>query len=110
MAEQQQSKKRERIAGELPSLRNELVAHLRLLTPQVFTENRVDFVKLREFLGYEIDDRRERFSFSWAGRRDTVAMLQAPTSATLVPDTDESVNFAEAQHSFIEGAFCKIRR
>ena len=47
MAEQQQSKQRERIAGKSPSLRNELVAQLRLLTPQAFTENRIDFVKLR---------------------------------------------------------------
>ena len=71
--------------------------------PQVFTEERIDFVKLREFLGDEIDDRPERFSFTWAGRRDAVAMLQAPTSATLVPDKNESVNFTEAQHAFIEG-------
>ena len=51
MAEQQQSKQRERVASESPSPRNELVAQLRLLTPQAFTEDRVDFVKLREFLG-----------------------------------------------------------
>ena len=30
-------------------------------------------------------------------------MLQAPTSATLVPDVDESVDFTQAQHVFIEG-------
>ena len=66
MAEQQHSKQRERVAGESPSPRNELVAQLRLLTPQAFTEDRVDFVKLREFLGDEVDDRPERFSFTWA--------------------------------------------
>ena len=103
MAEQQHSKQRERVAGESPSPRNELVAQLRLLTPQAFTEDRVDFVKLREFLGDEVDDRPERFSFTWAGRRDAVVMLQTPTSATLVPDMDESVNFTEAQHAFIGG-------
>ena len=103
MPKRQQSNQGQRVAGESLSLRNELVAHLRILTPQAFTEGRVDFVKLREFLGDEIDDRPERFSFTWAGRRDTVAMLQAPTSATLVPVTDKSVNFTEAQHAFIEG-------
>ena len=103
MAEQQHSKQRERVAGESPSPRNELVAQLRLLTPQAFTEDRIDFVKLREFLGDEVDDRPERFSFTWAGRRDALVMLQTPTSATLVPDMDESVNFTEAQHAFIGG-------
>ena len=103
MAEQQQSKPRRRVAGESPSLRDELVAQLRLFAPQAFAEDRFDLTKLRELLGEEIDDRPERFSFTWSGRRDAVAMLQVPTSATLIPDTDESVNFTEAQHAFIEG-------
>ena len=30
-------------------------------------------------------------------------MLQVPTRATLVPDREQSVNFGEAQHVFIEG-------
>lgn len=103
MAKRQQSKPRKRVAGESPSLRDELVAHLRLLAPQAFAEDQFDFAKLRELLGEETDDRPERFSFTWSGRRDAVAMLHAPTRATLVPDTDESINFTEAQHTFIEG-------
>ena len=101
MAEQQQSNSRDRVAGESPSPRDELVAQLRLLTPQAFSEDRVDFEKLRELLADEIGERSELFSFTWSGRRDAVAMLQAPTSATLVPDTAESVNFTDAQHAFI---------
>ena len=76
---------------------------LRLLTPQAFTEGRIDFAKLCELLDVDVEDRPERFSFTWAGRRAAVAMFQSPTSATLVPDTNESVNFTEAQHAFIEG-------
>ena len=59
MAEQQQSKPRKRVAGESPSLRDELVAQLRLLAPQAFAEDRFDFTKLRELLGEEVDDRPE---------------------------------------------------
>ena len=103
MAERQRSNSRGRVTGESPSPRDELVAQIRLLIPQAFSEDRVDFEKLRELLADEIDERPERFSFTWAGRRDAVAMLQAPTSATLVPDTGESVNFTDAQHAFIEG-------
>ena len=103
MAEQQPPKPQERVASESPSLRDELVAQLRLLTPQAVTDNQVDFAKLRELLGDEVDDRPERFSFTWDGRRAAVGMLQIPTRATLVPDTDESVNFTKAQHAFVEG-------
>ena len=103
MTGQQESGPRERVASDSSSPRDELVAQIRLLAPQAFTEGRFDFAKLRELLGEEIEDRPERFSFTWAGRRDAVAMLQAPTSATLVPDVDESVDFTPAQHVFIEG-------
>ena len=98
-----QPKSRERVADQSPSLRDELAAHLRVLAPQAFSEGLVDIVRLRELLGNEINDQPERFSFTWAGRRDAVAILQAPTSATLIPDTDESVNFTEALHAFIVG-------
>ena len=87
MAEQQQPDSRDRVAGESPSPLDKFIAELRLLTPQAFSEDRVDFEKLRELLADELDEQSERFSFTWAGRRDAVAMLQAPTSATLVPDT-----------------------
>ena len=103
MVEQQQSKQSERVAGESPSLRDDLAAQRCLLTLQTFTEDRDDFARLREILADQIDDRLERFSFTWAGRRDAAAILQALTSAMLVPDTDESINFTEAQHAFIEG-------
>ena len=108
MAESRQSDPMERVVGESPSPLDELVVHFRLLAPKVFSESRVDFEKLRELLADEIDERPERFSFTWSGRRDAVAMLQAPTSATLVPDTAESVNFTDAQHVFVEGENLKI--
>src|SRR6056297_3228804 len=103
MAEQQKSEDQERVAGQSPALGVELLAQLRDLIPQAFSNGSVDFNKLRELLGDEIDDRPERFSFTWAGRRDAIAMLQAPTSATLVPDFDNSVGFEDASHAFIEG-------
>ena len=40
---------------------------------------------------------------TWPGKRDAIAMLQAPSRATLVPEPGQSVNFDEAQHVFIEG-------
>lgn len=87
MAEQQQPDSRDRVAGESPSPLDKFIAELRLLAPQAFSEDRVDFEKPRELLADEVDEQSERFSFTWAGWRDTVAMLQTPTSATLVLDT-----------------------
>jgi len=75
MVERQQPKSRGRDAGQSPSLRDELVGQFRLLTPQAFTEDLVDFAKLREFFCDQVDDRPERFSFTWAGRHDAMVMI-----------------------------------
>jgi len=93
----------ERVAAESPDIRSELREQLRALIPEAFAEGKLDAGKLKALLGENGDAGPERYSFSWAGKRDAIAMLQLPTRATLVPDCDKSVNFDEAQHVFIEG-------
>ena len=80
--------------------RNEV---LRDLVPEAYTEGLIDFTKLREVLGDQVDDRPERYSFSWAGKRDAIRLLQVPSGATLVPDASESVDFESSRNVFIEG-------
>lgn len=79
------------------------IAQLAILMPQVMTEGKVDFDKLRETLGEAIDDRPERYSFSWAGKRDAIRALQTPSPATLIPAEGESIGFADTGNVFIEG-------
>ena len=71
--------------------------------PEAFTEGRVNFDKLRAVLGDEIDDRPERYNFTWAGKRDAQRILQMPTRATLVPCPEESVDWDATHNLFIEG-------
>src|SRR5581483_6569554 len=94
---------RERIAPQSPDLREDLRAQLRELVPEAFAEGKLDADKLKALIGEGGDAGPERYSFTWNGKRDAIAMLQVPTRATLVPDRDNSVNFDEAQHVFIEG-------
>lgn len=81
----------------------ERLTALRVLFPEAFTENRIDFTKLRATLGEFVDDRPERYSFTWAGKQDAIRLLQMPTRATLVPAREESINWDTTQHLFIEG-------
>ena len=60
-------------------------------------------MRVEPYVGDAVDTRPERYEFNWVGKRDAIAMLQAPTRATLVPDHDASVDFDSAQHAFIEG-------
>ncbi len=93
----------ERVAHEVAAPLADRIEALRELVPEAFGEDGVDFDKLRAALGDELDDRPERYSFTWAGKRDAIRLLQAPSRATLVPARDESVDFDTTQHVFIEG-------
>lgn len=76
---------------------------LKAIFPEVFTEDNIDFAKLKATLGEIIDDRPERYSFTWAGKREAIQMLQTPSKATLKPERSESVDFDNSQNLFIEG-------
>lgn len=79
-------------------------AQLASLMPEVFSEGRLDLVALKRALGDEaVIEAGERYALNWAGKSDAYKVLQSPTTATLRPERDKSVNFDEAQHVFIEG-------
>ncbi|MCH7400416.1 site-specific DNA-methyltransferase [Belliella kenyensis] len=71
--------------------------------PEVFSEGRIDWEKLKATLGEHINFSNERYVLNWAGKSDAFKILQTPTTKTLVPAKEESVNFDESQNIFIEG-------
>jgi len=91
------------VERETPDVNRERVDSLVQLFPECVTEGKIDLDKLRLALGEEIDDRPERYTFSWAGKRDAIRVLQAPSRATLVPSPEESIDFNNTQNLFIEG-------
>lgn len=94
---------KKQVADASPDFRAELLARLRKAAPEAFAEGKLDIEKLKALVGDAAESCPERYEFNWAGKRDAIAMLQAPTRATLVPDRDASVDFDSAQHVFIEG-------
>jgi len=76
---------------------------LKQVLPEVFTEGKVDWEKLKATLGEDINFSNERYVLNWAGKSEAFKVLQAPTTKTLVPAKDESVNFDDTEHIFIEG-------
>lgn len=79
------------------------VAALRELVPEAAGERGIDWERLRTAFGVVIDERPDRYRFEWAGKRDAIANLQQPSTATLVPVPKESINFDATHHVFIEG-------
>ena len=97
------TKTKESAAEPFPDFINERIEQLKTLFPEVVSEGKVDFEKLRQSLGEIVDDRPERYSFTWAGKKDAIRLLQTPSRATLVPVPEESVNFDVTHNLFIEG-------
>ena len=82
------------------------------LFPEVLTEKRdeygrlrpaIDFEKLKQFLSEEIVDGHESYEFTWVGKREAIVEAGRPTTKTLRPDLDESVDFDKSENIFITG-------
>ena len=81
----------------------EKIEALQEIIPEVFTEGKIDWEKLKATLGEDINFSNERYVLNWAGKSDAFKVLQTPSNKTLVPVKDESVNFDETENIFIEG-------
>lgn len=79
------------------------ISKLKELFPDAFTEGKVDFDALKEVLGDYVDDREERYSFTWNGKSKARRIAQTPSTGTLRPCKEESVNWDGTQNLFIEG-------
>ncbi len=76
---------------------------IREILPEAFAEGKIDWEKLKAALGEDINFTNERYVLNWAGKSEAFKVLQAPTTSTLVPVKDESINFDETENVFIEG-------
>ena len=89
--------------GYSVSPQEERLKVLHALMPEVFDEGKIDWEKLRATLGESVDFSNERYVLNWAGKSDAFRVMQRPSSATLVPCREESVDFDTTQNIFIEG-------
>jgi len=81
----------------------DLVAQLRAAAPQMFSEGKIDFEKLRTALGESVDSGPERYGLNWAGKSEAFRNVQTPSVGTLLPMPEESVNWDSTENLIIEG-------
>ena len=93
----------EKMDGKTMDIVAENVGKLKELFPEAFTEGKVDFEALKELLGTFVDDRDERYSFTWNGKSKARMIAQTPSTGTLRPSKEESVDWDTTQNIFIEG-------
>ncbi|MCR4290072.1 MAG: site-specific DNA-methyltransferase, partial [Candidatus Scalindua sp.] len=89
--------------GKSFNITEEKLNKLKEIIPEAFTEGKIDWEKLKAALGEDVEFKNERYVLNWAGKSDAFRVLQSPTTATLVPCEEESVNFDNTENIFIEG-------
>jgi len=91
-----------------PDLVNENIEKIAALFPNCITETAegkaIDFDLLRQELNHEIvEGSKERYRLEWPGKREAIVTANLPTTKTLRPVPDESVNFDTTENLYIEG-------
>ncbi len=89
--------------GKSLNTKKDLKNKLREIAPQVFNEDKIDWEKLKSAFGDDINFSDERYVLNWAGKSDAFRAIQTQTTATLIPDKEESINFENTDNIFIEG-------
>lgn len=63
----------------------------------------VDFDALRDLLGDVAEGQRERYQFTWPGKREAKAEARRPIDKTMIPCPEKSVDWDTTENLYIEG-------
>ncbi len=79
------------------------IRKLKDLFPEVITEGKIDFQSLQQLLGEEIESGEEFFQFTWVGKSQARREAHKPSTGTLRPAKDESLDWDSTKNLYIEG-------
>lgn len=103
MMNERTNERLEEVSSHSLDITEQNIEKLKKLFPEVLTEKKIDFDKLRLILGDEVETAPERYSFTWNGKKQAMQLAQQPTVATLKPNKAKSKNWDETQNLYIEG-------
>jgi adenine-specific DNA-methyltransferase len=86
-----------------PDLVADNIEQLKALFPEAVTEGRIDFDTLRQLLGGAVDEREEKYGLNWHGKRRARQIALTPSTGTLRPCPEDSVDWDTTQNLMIEG-------
>lgn len=96
-------KKLEKADGQSMDIVENNIEQLKELFPEVFAEGRINFDRLQEVLGNYVVTDEDHYNFTWHGKRAAGRLAQTPSTGTLRPCPQESVDWDKTQNLFIEG-------
>ncbi len=91
------------VDGRSEDLQMKRISEFKRLFPESVTEGKVDIDVFREIFVCEISDSPERYSLTWHGKKQARQIAQSPSSGTLRPCPEESINWDTTKNIFVEG-------
>ena len=92
-----------KLNGESKDIVSDNISKIKEIFPEVIIEDKIDFKKLELILGEDIDDSREKYSFTWPGKTQAIKESQKQSTGTLRPCKEESKNWESTRNLYIEG-------
>jgi adenine-specific DNA-methyltransferase len=86
-----------------PDLVAENIEQVKAIFPEAFTEGKIDFETLKQLLGGAVEERDEKYGLNWHGKRRARQLALTPSTGTLRPCPDDSVDWDTTQNLMIEG-------
>lgn len=93
----------EKLDGKSMDIVEQNIEQLKELFPEVFSEGKIKFDQLQELLGNYVAEAEDHYNFTWHGKRKAGRIAQTPSTGTLRPCKEESVDWDNTQNLFIEG-------
>ena len=91
--------------GKSADIVSENIERLKELFPDAFSEGGVDFEVFRQLLGDAkvLDEGEEKYGLVWHGKKKARQIALTPSTGTLLPCPEESVDWDTTKNLFIEG-------
>ncbi len=93
----------QKLNGQTADIVADNIDHLKALFPEAFTEGKIDFAVLKQLLGGGVDEREEKYGLNWHGKKAARQIALTPSTGTLRPCPEDSVDWDTTKNLMIEG-------
>ena len=91
--------------GESANIVTDNIEKLKELFPEAFSEDSINFEVLRQLLGNAdvYDKGEEKYGLNWHGKKKARQIALTPSTGTLLPCPEDSIDWGTTKNLFIEG-------
>ena len=103
----------EKLSNQSKDISQENIEKIEKIFPNCVTETMGEDGKIKQSIDFDIlkqdlsdtvvEDKTERYQFTWPGKNKAILLANAPTTNTLRPLPEKSVDFDHTKNIYIEG-------